>query len=49
MCRFFINTVREAKKKKKKDGRDQGNGTHLDHDIRALVNGHDRYVFLWLM
>lgn len=29
---------------------DQGNGTHLDHDIRALVNGrHDRYVFLWLM
>jgi hypothetical protein len=29
---------------------DRGNGTHLDHDIRALVNGrHDRYVFLWLM
>src|SRR5712691_349340 len=29
---------------------DQGNGTHLDHDIRALVDGrHGRYVFLWLM
>jgi hypothetical protein len=29
---------------------DQGNGTHLDHDIRAFVNGrHDQYVFLWLM
>ena len=46
MWGFFINT---AKKKNRKWG-DQGNGTYLDHDIRALINGrHDRYGFLWLM
>ena len=32
------------------DGRSGCDGTHLDHDIRALVIvRHDRYVFLWLM
>jgi hypothetical protein len=38
-----------SKKKKQKMG-DQGNGTHLDHDVRTLINGrHVRYGFLWVM